>query len=191
MTRLLTICQRFSTWKPALSKPSAADRILANQASKGLKLNGTHYVGPDGPFHVWFNLVKPLNDVVGDITVRTRERVGWEVWRGLREQMSERFVGHGFDGIVDSVPREQRDSFFGSNGNPWYLMSIVEDLLLTAFCIAHTEGAEARDAEVLADLLELFLRGIYPVGVAKGSNPEVSFLVLLHGTDPLLAESNP
>ena len=191
MSHLLTICERFNDWKPALAKLTVSDRSIVKRVSKSLELDTFHYIGPDGPFHIRFFEIQPMHEVVSKITVKMREQLGSEVWRGLREQMSKRFIGHGFDGLVESIPHDQRLAFFGPSGNPQQLVAIVEDLLLTAFCLAHSENPDQRDSEILADLLELFLRGIYPMGMTCSQDAEISVLVLLHGSAPLLVAANP
>lgn len=191
MNRLLAICHRFNSWKPALAKLTVPDRSIVKRVSQNLKLDTFHYIGPDGPFHIRFYEIQPMHEVVSSITSKMREQLGSEVWRNLREQMSKRFVGHGFDGLVESIPRHQSLAFFGPSGNPHQLVAIVEDLLLTAFCLAHSESPDQHDSEVLADLLELFLRGIYPMGMTCSEDAEISVLILLNGSDPLLASTNP
>ncbi len=173
--RLRAIVRRFATWQPALKPLTPEPEALAASVASRLGFRGVAGIPPRG------GAALAAYDVTLLWTLGTfdevRDHFSRRQWESLRELMSQRFMADGYGDLVGSLTPSQLDWFEHSNVHG--LCANLEDLLKYGFC-AGVLGAPLQEEKtvLLADLLDLWSRGIYTVGSYRSS-----YLVVLHGAE--------
>ncbi len=170
--RLAGVCKTFATWEPHLRPSTYEQSVRAEAAAKAMAKRGVWWIGPSGPFYPSASEVDILwSSADLHRFMAIRDALPPEVWRGLREHMSSRFVARW--NLTAALSSGQNDWFRFSNAQQ--LMANLEDVLLFAFCALHVP-VKPEDIELLTNLLELWANGAYPVGATHDR------LVLMHGS---------
>lgn len=173
--RLRTLVRGFATWQPALKPLTPGLEALAASAAFRLGGQAVRWIAPvPGPVPLPFEVTPFWTYGTFDLV---REGVPREHWESLRELMSQRFMANGYGNLVGSLAPSQLEWF--EHGNVHGLCANLEDLIKYGFCVGVLGAPLGEElAGLLADLLELWTRGVYVVGVYRSKE-----LVLLHGAE--------
>lgn len=174
--RLCAIVRRFATWQPCLKPLTPELEELAASAASRLGGKTVRWIAPvPGPVPLPYEVTLFWTYGTFDLVRQSTPR---EQWESLRELMSQRFMADGYGNLVGSLTPSQLEWF--EHGNVHGLCANLEDLIKHGFCVGVLGASLGEELTgLLADLLELWSRGIYVVGIYRSRE-----LVLLHGDEP-------
>lgn len=176
--RLGEALRMVNNWKPLLTPRSMHFSRIAVSAAFGLEAEGCIWVAPGGPFPPVRDKLTllldagPLVEELGNIRRLSCGAVFREYYRDMRE----RFVAH--PRIIDLLSPGQREWF--SLEDPVLLNAILEDQILSAFCVHKVNYQKMQTVRLFADLLELWIEGNFPIGLYAIASKQ--YLVIIHGS---------
>lgn len=173
--RVRTLVRGFATWQPALKSRTPEADALAASAAFHLGGVGVQWVAPmPGPTPL------PL-EVTPFWMYGTFDQVRGHLSDRQWEELERSSAVGGAEQLVDTLTTSQLEWF--EHGNVHALRANLEELVKSGICVGMLGASLGEElTTLLADLLELWSRGIYVVGIYRSRQ-----LVLLHGADPEVA----
>lgn len=182
--RLEGVLKSLNSWTPHLALRSTYLTSLAVSAAHGLGAEGGIWIAPEGPFPPIGNkltLMLDASPVVAELR-HIRSLITGAVFRDYYRDMRERFMSQKL--IMDVLSPGQSALFRLEDSV--VLNAVLEDQILSAFCVHRVNYKQAKTVKLFADLLELWYEGIFPIGLYEIGHQR--HLTLIHGSeDPEVA----